>query len=290
MPHARNGTRFLYVRNGPNECTTLFRICQCGAKNITNNELLRNSCIEASAKRSHPAPRLLNCLHYGTATYGIMKFFFDFFPILLFFIAYKLSGIYTATAVAIAATAAQVAFFRFKHRRVEKMHLITLVLIATLGGATLLLQDKSFFMWKPTAVNWLFALAFLSSQLIGRKPLVERMMSHSIEVPSAVWRRLNISWVIFFVLMGVANLYVANRFFEAQSLLESVAGIPVETEQCGQLTGQVHELCLEAKAREDNWVDFKLFGMLGLTLAFVVAQAFYLSRHVQPNEQTDGER
>lgn len=218
-----------------------------------------------------------------------MKFLLDFFPILLFFVAYKLSGIYVATAVAIAATVAQVAFFWFKHRRVENMHLVTLVLIATLGGATLLLQDKSFFMWKPTAVNWLFALAFLGSQLIGRKPLVERMMSHAVEVPSAVWLRLNTSWVIFFVLMGVANLYVANLFFEAQSLLESVAGAPVETEQCGQLAGRVHELCLEAKAREDNWVDFKLFGMMGLTLAFVVAQAFYLSRHVQPNEQTDGE-
>ena len=98
-----------------------------------------------------------------------MKFLFDFFPILLFFIAYKLYGIYVATAVAIAASFLQVSLYWLKHRRFEKMHVVTLVLIAILGGATLLLQDKAFFMWKPTAVNWAFALGFFLSQLIGGK-------------------------------------------------------------------------------------------------------------------------
>ena len=92
-----------------------------------------------------------------------MKLFLDFFPILLFFVAYKLSGIYAATVVAIAATAAQVAFFWLKHRRVEKMHLVTLGLIVVFGGATLLLQDELYIKWKPTVLNWLFAAAFLAS-------------------------------------------------------------------------------------------------------------------------------
>lgn len=182
-----------------------------------------------------------------------MKFFLDFFPILLFFVAYKLSGIYAATAVAIAATVAQVAFFWLKHRRVEKMHLVTLGLIVVFGGATLLLQNELYIKWKPTVLNWLFAAAFLASHAIGQKTLVERMMGKNFSAPTFVWSRLNLSWVAFFAGMGLANLYVIYRF---------------DTE---------------------TWVNFKLFGMMGLTLAFVVAQAFYLSRHVQPNEQADGE-
>ena len=129
-----------------------------------------------------------------------MKFLYDFFPIVLFFIAYKLYGMYVATAVIIVSSLLQVGYSWFRHRKVEKMHLITLVIVLVFGGLTLILQDPVFIKWKPTVVNWLFGLAFLGSQFIGAKTLVERMMSTQIELPSAVWRRLNLTWVAFFVI------------------------------------------------------------------------------------------
>lgn len=215
-----------------------------------------------------------------------MKFLFDFFPILLFFIAYKLYGIYPATAVAIGAAFVQNAAYWLKHRRFENMHLITLAIIVVLGGATLLLQDKAFFMWKPTAVNWLFAVAFLGSQFIGERNLIERMMAHAIEAPRVVWTRLNLAWVTFFSAMGVANLYVANFFFRANDALILAAGHEVDLETCNTLSGNLLALCETAKAMEENWVDFKLFGMMGLTFAFVIGQAFYLARHM-PQEANE---
>ncbi len=115
-----------------------------------------------------------------------MKFLYDFFPILLFFIAYKLYGIYAATVVAIAASLVQVGMFWLKHRRFENMHLITLALILVLGGLTLWLQDETFIKWKPTIVNWAFAAAFLGSRFIGEKTLVERMMGSAIELPAHI--------------------------------------------------------------------------------------------------------
>lgn len=177
-----------------------------------------------------------------------MKLLFDFLPIILFFIAYKAYDIYTATAVAIVASVLQVGALWLRHRRVERMHLVTLALIGVLGGATLFLHNEAFIKWKPTAVNWAFAVAFLGSQFIGRRPLIARMLDGNITLPEAVWRRLNIGWVSFFTAMGVANLYVVYNF------------------------------------STDFWVNFKLFGMLGLTVAFVIGQAFYLARHLEPEE------
>lgn len=178
-----------------------------------------------------------------------MKFLFDFFPIALFFITFKFydnpeEGVLAATAVAIIATILQVFMFWLKNKRIEKMHVITLVLIIVLGGATLILKDPFFIKWKPTAVNWLFAIAFLGSQFVGEKPFVKRMMSHAVELPESVWMRLNLAWVIFFTAMGFANLYVAFNF----------------------------DL--------DIWVDFKTYGMLGMTLVFVVLQALFLAKHM----------
>jgi intracellular septation protein len=128
------------------------------------------------------------------------------------------------------------------------MHLVTLGLVIVLGGATLVFRDPTFIKWKPTVVNWLFGAAFLASQIFTSKPLVQRMMSTAITLPTSIWSRLNLAWVIFFLVSGMANLYVAYQFTEAV------------------------------------WVNFKLFGMLGLTLLFVVGQAFYLNRYLNPSE------
>jgi intracellular septation protein len=181
-----------------------------------------------------------------------MKFLADFFPVLLFFLAYQLYDIYVATAVAIAASFVQVAYQWLRRRSVEKMHVVTLGLLVVFGGLTLLLRDPLFIKWKPTIVNWLFGIAFLGSRYVGnREPLVKRLMSHAIQLPERVWIRLNHVWVVFFVGMGLINLFVAYSFSE-----------PV-------------------------WVQFKLFGIMGLTLLFVVAQSFYMARHV-PDDHSDG--
>jgi intracellular septation protein len=178
-----------------------------------------------------------------------MKFLYDFFPILLFFIAYKLYGIYVATAVVIISSFVQVGFSWFKNQHIENMHIATLILVTVLGGATLLLHDETFIKWKPTIVNWLFAVVFLGSQFLSKKTLIQRMMESNFTLNAQhIWIRLNIIWVIFFTVMGILNLYVAFSF------------------------------------DTDTWVNFKLFGMMGLTFIFVLGQGLYLSRYIVVEE------
>ena len=177
-----------------------------------------------------------------------MKLLFDFLPILLFFIAYKLADIYVATGVLIVATLAQVGWLWLRQHRVEKLPLITAGLVLILGGATLILHDPIFVKWKPTIVNWLFAAAFLGSRFIGQKTLLERMMGGQLELPAPIWVKLTFAWVAFFCVLGALNLYVAFHF------------------------------------DENTWVNFKLFGMLGLTVLFVLAQAAYMSRHLKSDD------
>ena len=178
------------------------------------------------------------------------KLLFDFFPVILFFIAFKLEddpkrGIMVATVVVIAATLVQVGYMRLRHGRIEKLHLVTLVLVVALGGLTLALDDERFIKWKPTLVNWAFALVFLGSQFIGSKPIVRRLMESRVTLPDVAWVRLNIGWTGFFVVLGAANLYVAYRY------------------------------------STDVWVDFKLFGILALTVLFIVGQTAWLMRQVR---------
>lgn len=171
-----------------------------------------------------------------------MKFLRDFFPVILFFIAYQLKDIYTATLVAILASSLQVSWEWWRTRRVETMHQVTLVLLLVFGGLTLLLHDPLFIKWKPTVVNWMFASAFLGSRWIGEKPLAQRLMDRSVQLDLSEWRKLNMGWTVFFLVMGGINLYVAFNY------------------------------------PESTWVNFKLFGMLGMTIGFIIAQAFYIAR------------
>ncbi|WP_462320732.1 inner membrane-spanning protein YciB [Halochromatium sp.] len=221
-----------------------------------------------------------------------MKLLIDFFPIILFFVAYKLYGIYVATITAIIASLAQVAWLRWRHGRFEKMPLITLALIAVFGGLTLLLRDPIFVMWKPTIVNWLFAIAFIGASLIGKRPLVEQMMGQAISVPALIWRRLNWAWVAFFLVSGLANLfvvYIGSGFYVAEQTLIAATGITeVDLTGCAeQFTGQQLRLCETAHQSEAVWVNFKLFGMMGLTILFVIGQALYLARHVHEPEPVE---
>jgi intracellular septation protein len=174
-----------------------------------------------------------------------MKFLFDLFPIILFFVAFKLADIYVATGVAIAATFAQVGWLRLRGRRVDPMLWASLAIIVVFGGATLLLRDETFIKWKPTVLYWLFALTLGGSMLLFRKNLLRALLKSQVVLPDSVWARLNWSWAGFFVFMGAANLYVAYSF------------------------------------STDIWVNFKLFGGVGLMLLFVIAQALFLSKYIE---------
>ena len=174
-----------------------------------------------------------------------MKFLFDLFPLVLFFIAWSLYDIFVATAVAIGATVAQVAWMWLRHRRVDSMLWATLAIMVALGGATLALRDPTFIKLKPTVLYWAFAGALLGYQALAGKNLIRLLMEKSMALPDVVWRKLNLSWVGFFLAMGALNLYVAYTFSEA------------------------------------IWVQFKVFGGIGLMLAFVVLQAFMLAPYIE---------
>jgi len=181
-----------------------------------------------------------------------MKFLYDLFPLLLFFAAFKLYDIYVATAVAIAASFVQVGAFWWRHRRFETIHLVTLGVIVVFGGLTLILRDDTFIKWKPTLVYWILAALVLGSQVVGKKTAIERLLGAQMTLPPRVWAHQNLSWGIFFVILGALNLYVA--FYYAPEL--------------------------DAAARQEIWVQFKVFGLLALTLAFAVLQALLMARHV----------
>lgn len=177
-----------------------------------------------------------------------MKFLFDLFPVILFFIAFKIYGIYTATAVAIAATFLQIGWVWFRHRKVDRMLWVSLVIIGVFGGATLILQDETFIKWKPSVLYWLFAGALLVAHSFFNKNLIRVMMKEQISLPDRIWGRLNTSWAGFFASMGGINLYVAFNY------------------------------------STETWVNFKLFGFMGLMLTFVLLQALMLAKYVEDKE------
>lgn len=177
-----------------------------------------------------------------------MKFFFDLFPIVVFFVAYKTAGIFVATAVAIGATVLQIAWVWLRRRQVDTMLWVNLAIIGVFGGATLLLHDKTFIQWKPTVLYWLFAAALAGSQIFAGKNLMQKFFGAQIELPAQAWRAMNWSWAGFFVFMGVANLFVAYNF------------------------------------SEDAWVNFKLFGGTGLLLCFALLQAFFIARYLKEED------
>ena len=186
-----------------------------------------------------------------------MKQFIDFIPLILFFIVYKLDprnvelagqafelgGIFSATAVLIISSILVYGTLFLVQRKLEKGQWLTLVACLVFGGMTLAFHSETFLKWKAPVVNWLFALGFVGSHFIGDKVLIQRVMGHAIQLPQAIWTRLNLAWIAFFVFSGCANLFVAFTF-------------------------------------HDIWVDFKVFGSLGMTVLFLVAQGVYLARHI----------
>jgi intracellular septation protein len=177
------------------------------------------------------------------------KFLFDLFPVILFFVAYKFFGIFTATAVAIVATIAQIIYSKFRHGKVEKMLLVSGAIIGVLGGVTLLLHDKTYIMWKPTVLYWVLAVTLLASNLFFKKNFIQQMMTKMIDAPKPIWNKLNFAWVIFLILLGFLNLYVAFNF------------------------------------TENAWVNFKLFGVTSLMFIFIIGQTLALKKYlIEPVE------
>ncbi len=191
-----------------------------------------------------------------------MKQLIDFIPLILFFVVYKmdprvvslgsseyeLGGPFSATLVLMVASIVIYGSLFLKNRHLEKSHVVTLAAVVLFGGMTLAFHDEAFLKWKAPIVNWVFAVAFLGSQFIGEKTLLERMMGHALTLPDDIWLKMNISWVIFFIFLGSANLFVAFTF-------------------------------------HDMWVDFKVFGSLILTFLFVIGQFLIISRHIQTEEK-----
>jgi len=172
----------------------------------------------------------------------MQKFLFDLFPIILFFIAFKIYDIFIATAVAIIATLLQIIYVYLKDKKVEKVLLFNGVMITFLGGLTILLQDKMFIMWKPSVLYWCFALILLFSNLFLKKNLVQMALGKQVELKNKFWNVINWYTSIFFVLLGFINLYVAYNF------------------------------------SEDTWVNFKLFGITGLLFIYMIFLGLYISK------------
>lgn len=184
-----------------------------------------------------------------------MQLLLDFLPIVIFFSAYFYAGdFFFATAVLMAVMPVFLLVQWLTTRKLNKIYAASTALVLVLGSATLLFRDAAFLFWKPTVLNWAIALVFLASHWVGETTIVQRMMGSVAELTKAQWAKLNLIWVGFFVLVGAINLYVAYSFSEA------------------------------------FWVKFKLFGMLGLTLVFVVVQSVWLTRAMRQKSTAPGEQ
>ena len=172
-----------------------------------------------------------------------MQFVGDYFPLILFFAAFKLWGIFIATAVAIAASVVQIAYFRWRRGRVAAVHWVSLAIIAIFGGATLWLQNETFIKWKPTVLYWVFALALSIGRVVFRRNLISALLKN-LALPDAVWSRVTWGWVLFLVAMGAVNLYVAENF------------------------------------TTDAWVNFKVWGGIGLFMLAAVGTVASVARYL----------
>lgn len=178
-----------------------------------------------------------------------MKQLLDFLPLIVFFVFYKLYDIFVASGALIVATAIALVYSWYKFRKLEKMTLVTFVLVAVFGGLTIYFHNSEFIKWKVTIIYTLFAGALLVGQWVMKKPLIQSMLGKEITLPGSVWTRLNLAWAVFFIACGLLNIYVA--FW----LPESV------------------------------WMNFKVFGLTALTLIFTLLSGVYMYRHMPAEEK-----
>lgn len=178
------------------------------------------------------------------------KLIVDFFPLLVFFIAYKFYGIYVATGAAIVSTIAQLGYLKLSKQKIEPMHWLGFFIVIVFGGLTIYLQDERFIKWKPTILYWSFAVILLGGRLVLKRNLLKSLLGSQLELPNHAWDVLAWMWIGFFAFMGALNLYIASRF------------------------------------STEVWVSFKVWWSMGLILVFSVLQALYMSKYLtEPNQK-----
>lgn len=175
----------------------------------------------------------------------MMKLFFELFPIILFFVAFKIKGIYFATAVAITASILQIGYMVIRKKPIEAMMWISLAVLCVFGGSTLLLHNELFIKWKPTILYWVFAAIIIVAKVGFRKNIMQILMQKQLQLPKKAWNFINISWASFFLVLGGVNLFVAYRF------------------------------------STNLWVNFKLFGVLGCFIFFAIIQSLFLAPYIK---------
>ena len=218
-----------------------------------------------------------------------MKFLLDFGPIVLFFIVYKYYGLYAAIYAMIASTFVQIMYSRVTTGKFVTSQVLTFALLVVFGGISIILRDPAFVMWKVSVLYVIFAAVLIGSNYIGSKTLLERMMGKELQLPRNTWVNLTWFWSIGFIIIAIINAFFVNTALSARNLFLTSGSIvdpkiDLKNFDCSQ--SSLESLCLIAQSSEESWVNFKLFGTLGLTLVLIIITVLMLSKHIK-EKQTD---
>ena len=218
-----------------------------------------------------------------------MKFLLDFGPIVLFFIVYKYYGLYAAIYAMIASTFVQIMYSRITTGKFVTSQVLTFALLVVFGGVSIILRDPAFVMWKVSVLYVIFAAVLIGSNYIGSKTLLERMMGKELQLPRNTWVNLTWFWSLGFIVIAIINAFFVNTALSARNLFLNSGSIvdpkiDLKNFDCSQ--SPLESLCLIAQSSEESWVNFKLFGTLGLTLVLIIITVLMLSKHIK-EKQTD---
>jgi len=218
-----------------------------------------------------------------------MKFLLDFGPIVLFFIVYKYYGLYAAIYAMIASTFVQIMYSRATTGKFVTSQVLTFALLVVFGGISIVLRDPAFVMWKVSVLYVIFAAVLIGSNYVGNKTLLERMMGKELHLPRNTWVNLTWFWSLGFILIAIINAFFVNAALSARNLFLNSGTIvdpkiDLKNFDCSQ--SRLENLCLVAQSSEESWVNFKLFGTLGLTLVLIIITVLMLSKHIK-EKQTD---
>ena len=218
-----------------------------------------------------------------------MKFLLDFGPIVLFFIVYKYYGLYAAIYAMIASTFVQIMYSRVTTGKFVTSQVLTFALLVVFGGISIVLRDPAFVMWKVSVLYVIFAAVLIGSNYIGSKTLLERMMGKELQLPRNTWVNLTWFWSLGFIIIAIINAFFVNTALSARNLFLNSGSIvdpkiDLKNFDCSQ--SPLESLCLIAQSSEASWVNFKLFGTLGLTLVLIIITVLMLSKHIK-EKQTD---
>lgn len=218
-----------------------------------------------------------------------MKFLLDFGPIVLFFIVYKYYGLYAAIYAMIASTFVQIMYSRVTTGKFVTSQVLTFALLVVFGGISIVLRDPAFVMWKVSVLYVIFAAVLIGSNYVGSKTLLERMMGKELQLPRNTWVNLTWFWSLGFIIIAIINAFFVNTALSARNLFLNSGSIvdpkiDLKNFDCSQ--SSLESLCLIAQSSEESWVNFKLFGTLGLTLVLIIITVLMLSKHIK-EKQTD---